>query len=492
MLLVVAAIWTQISAAKSTGETRGPESPTWTTFSANPSDPSVNSGESSITAASVSRLHRIWRVRLSDLADERPIMVPNLHMSDGKYHDVIFLTTDKGTLTALDATSGSRLWATTPKSSNPKYTKASPAADPVHNLVYSYGLDGRVHRFQAASGLELQGGGWPVLVTKMPLSEKISSALNLFRGHLYVTTASFSGDAPPFQGHVVAINVKTGASHVWNSLCNDHTHVMALNECPINYGGIWGRPGVSPDPVTGNIFLAVSDGYFTASQGGHDWGDTVAELTPDATRVVDSYTPEDYATEAFQNRDLGSTTPALLPAIPNSHTPYLAVQCGKEGYVRLLNRQNLSGQHGPRHVGGALQTVVLPDQAPTLSEPLTWRDPVRGEVWVFVPTMGHVDAFRAVTSAHGVTRLQKAWYQPIASTSPIMAGNVLFATSSTGGVQALDPRTGRQLWSSALGSAGGSIGHIHWETPIVVGGHLYVTDESSNLTAYGLRSAFPI
>ena len=44
----------------------------------------------------------------------------------------------------------------------------------------------------------------------------------------------------------------------------------------------------------------------------------------------------------------------LLPEIPTSHTPYLAVQAGKEGLVRLLDRQNLSGQHGPGHVGGEL------------------------------------------------------------------------------------------------------------------------------------------
>jgi outer membrane protein assembly factor BamB len=487
VLLLVAATWIQTDGVKETSGTPR-ESGAWTTFAANPSDPSVNSAENLINASSVSRLHRIWSVKLPDLADERPIFVPNLIMADGKQHDVIYVTTDKGTLMARDAATGAKLWATTPKSDNPKYTKASPAADSAHNMVYSYGLDGKVHRFRATTGQELPGGGWPVLVTKMPLSEKVSSALNLYRDYLYVTTASFSGDAPPFQGHVVAVNVKTGVSHVWNSLCSDHDHVMALNECPINYGGIWGRPGVSPDPVTGNIFLTVSDGYFTANQGGHDWGDTVVELTPDVTRVVDSYTPDDYAEEAFQNRDMGSTEPALLPAIPKSRTPYLAIQAGKEGLIRLINRQDLSGQHGPSHVGGSLQTLVLPDQAPTLSQPLTWRDSKDGSAWVFVPTMGHIDAFRAVTSAQGVTRLQKAWYQAIASTSPIIAGNVLFTTSSTGGVQALDPRTGHELWRSDVKSAGGSIGHIHWEAPIVVGGRLYVTDESSWLTAYGIRS----
>src|SRR5262249_54374383 len=159
------------------------------------------------------------------------VLAGGLLMPDGRRHDVIYVTTDRGTLIALDAASGARFWAVTPKSSNPKYTKASPAVDQVHGLVYSVGLDGRVHRFRATTGQELRGGGWPVAVTRMPLSEKLSSALNLVGSYLYVTTASFSGDAPPYQGHVVAIDVRTGATHIFNSLCHDRTHLLALNEC---------------------------------------------------------------------------------------------------------------------------------------------------------------------------------------------------------------------------------------------------------------------
>src|SRR5262249_28326092 len=123
---------------------------------------------------------------------------------DKSTRDVLYVTTDKGTLLAIDAASGAQLWAATPKSDNPKYTKASPAADPARGLVYSYGLDGKVHRFRATTGQEVQGEGWPVRVTRMPLSEKVSAGLSLANGYLYVTTASFSGDAPPYQGHVVA------------------------------------------------------------------------------------------------------------------------------------------------------------------------------------------------------------------------------------------------------------------------------------------------
>lgn len=427
----------------------------------------------------------MWSVELPDLADERPVLAGNLLMPDKRRHDVLYVTTDKGTLMALDAATGATFWAVTPRNRNPRYTKASPAIDLDQELVYSYGLDGSVHRFKATTGQEMLGGGWPVTVTRMPVSEKVSSALNLINGYLYVSTASFSGDAPPYQGHVVTIDVKTGATHVFNSLCNDHTHLLALNECKASGGGVWARPGVQQDPATGNIFFTVSDGEFTANRKGQSWGDTVIEMTPDGAKVLDSYTPENFVEEAFQNRDLGSTAPTLLPMLPESRTPYLAVQAGKEGLLRLLNRQDLSGRGGPAHVGGELQTVSLPDQCPTLAQPVAWQDPAGGGLWVFVATLCHMDAFRVVTSPKGTTKLQPAWYLGVQATSPMISGGVLFAATSEN-LLAIDPRAGRQLWSSASDAAGGSIGHVHWESPLAVGGRVYCSDESNHLTAYGV------
>lgn len=457
----------------------------WLTFGGDPLQASVNSDEKSITTSTVSTLHRDWHIQLPDLADERPILVRNLTMPDGQKHDVLYVTTDKASLIAINAETGAIFWEATPDSAaNPKYTKSTPAADPANNLIYSYGLDGKVHRFQLTTGKELQGNGWPAQVTLMPLSEKVSSPLNLINGYLYVTTASFSGDAPPYQGHMVAINVKTGDTHIFNSLCNDHTHLLALNECPYNGGGIWARPAVVQDPVTGHIFFTTSDGYFTANQGGSNWGDSIIEMTPDGSTVLDSYTPENYAQEAFQNRDLGSTAPVMLPTIPESRTPYLAVQAGKEGLLRVVNRQNLSGQGGPAHVGGEIQTVQLPDLCPTLAQPVAWKDP-NGAIWLIVATLCHMDAFQVVTSPQGVTTLQKAWYLGIEATSPIIAGGVLFVATGQN-LLALDPTTGHQLWSSAQAGAGGNIAGIHWETPIVVGGRLYCPDESGQITAYNL------
>ena len=60
-----------------------------------------------------------------------------------------------------------------------------------------------------------------------------------------------------------------------------------------------------------------------------------------------------------------------------------------------------------------------------------------------------------------------------------MANVVLFYAQS-GLVSALDPTTGTLLWSNS------QIGGIHWQSPIVANGVLYLADQNGKLTAYSL------
>lgn len=460
----------------------------WFTFGFDIARSGVNSEETAINPTTVGRLHRLWVHHLPQVADSAPILLPHLILPDGGYHDVLYLTTKQGSLVALNARTGSQLWIQTPfvPTDPNKVTTSSPIGDLAQEVVYSYGMDGRVHQYQAATGLEIRGNGWPVLVTTMKDTEKESSSLNAADGYLYVTTASYGGDAPPYQGHLVTINLMQHTTHVFNSICSDSKHLLAPGECKENQGGIWARAGVVIDPLTGNLFLATGNGPFTADRGGDDWGDSVLELTSDGTHVIDSYTPTTENALYGQDQDLGSTAPALLPTIPDSVTPSLAVQAGKEGVLRLLNRQNLNGKGGAGYVGGELQTLDGPDHCPVLTQPAVWTDPDDGQVWVLVSDGCAIGGYQVVTSPLGITTLRKAWSASDSATSPIVAGGVLFAATSYNGVVALDPRSGRHLWSSAEPTAKGSIGSTHWESPIVVGGRLYCSDEQGNVSAYGL------
>jgi hypothetical protein len=225
----------------------------------------------------------------------------------------------------------------------------------------------------------------------------------------------------------------------------------------------------------GRVYFTTGNGLFDAANGGTNYGDSVLSLSADGTRLLGSYTPATYATLDSQDADLGSTAPVLLPRESGSRTPLMAVQGGKDGVLRLLNRARLGG------VGAELQVI---NNSALFYAPAVWHEPGAG-TWVYVGDAGAVTAYRLRTDARGTSRLVRAWVAGVPGTSPVVVNGVVFVAGS-GALSALDARSGRPLWSSQQSAAGGTIGGIHWESPIAVNGRVYVSDESAHLTAYGL------
>lgn len=461
-----------------------PASYDWTQFGYDAARSDDDTAETALSAANVANLTKLWQVQLPAVADSSPAL---LHAAPfpGGARDVLYVTTRDGRLLALDAHDGKLLWQAQPH--GPKITHSSPVVDPAQRLVYAYGLDGYVHRYNAITGAEEKGAGWPAQITRFTQTEKESSSLNIANGRLYVTTSGYIGDAPPYQGHVVTIDLKTGAEHVFNSLCSNVTHLMGPTECQAEQSGIWARGGAVIDPVTGDIFASTGNGPFDANSGGVNYGDSIVELSPDGAQLLDSFTPANYQKLDDQDLDLSSMAPTPLPRVAASATPLMLVQGGKDGALRLLNRQNLSGQGGPGHIGGALQEINL--GCGFFASPAVWTDPTSHQPWVAVTSQCGIDVFRLTTSAQGASRLTQAWSvaHPAGVTTPIYANGVLYGATSNQ-LLAWNATNGRQLWSSDQGSANGSIGGIHWESPIVVNGAVYISDENGALTCYGLKS----
>jgi outer membrane protein assembly factor BamB len=453
----------------------------WTVFGFDAARSNVNPGETTLTPATVARLHRVLQVALPGVADSSPALLSAVRLADGTTRAVLYVTTQDGRLLALDAVSGAILWSKQP--AGPKITQSSPAIDPSQQYVYAYGLDGFVHKYRATTGDEIVGGGWPVPVTRMPNTEKQGSALNIADGYLYVTTGGYLGDAPPYQGHVVTIRLSDASVHIFNSLCSTVTHLLVASDCPRSDSGIWARGGAVVDPLTGDIFVTTGNGAFDANTGGPDYGDSVIELSGDGTRVLDSYTPSNYQVLDDTDGDLGSDAPALLPTLAGSATPYLLLQGGKDGMLRLVNRRNMSGRGAPGGVGGEVQALSVPG-CDTFTQPTVWQDAAGGAIWVVVAATCGLRAYQ-LQSVGGKAQLVERWRAAAVSSTVILAGGVLYAATS-GALLALDPQTGTQLWSSAEAGAGGSIGAIHWQSPIVIAGRVYCADESGQLTGYGL------
>ncbi len=447
-----------------------------------------------ITQHNVGRLRVAWHAALPGTADGSPVFVSGVSTKSG-VRNVLVVNTMAGRLVAIDAESGIRLWQTAAPD-GPRWTTSSPAADSKHVHVYGYGLDGYVHRYDIKTGQEVIGPGWPGLITLKGDVEKGSSNIKIAtarNGHtyLYMTISGYPepGDEGDYQGHLVTIDLETGEQHVFNALCSDRdTHWTDHGDdtdCSRVQAGIWARAGAVYDPQTDRIFVTTGNGPYNAQDGGYDWGTSVVALRPDGTTdggtPLDSYTPENFQALTDQDLDLSSTTIEPLPHT-NRNWPRLGVQSGKDGRLLLLNLENLSGEGGPRHIGGELQILTLPQGGPVLTQPTAWLDSAK-RTWVVVANDHGTTAYQLVADDNSEPNLVQRWTTRIGGTTPILVNGILYLAGPHQ-LYALRATSGAVLWHDHL------IGDIHWQSPIVVHDTLYLEDNGGYITAYSLP-AFP-
>ena len=463
----------------------------------------------------------VYTATLPSPVDAAPIFVAAVVTPFGP-RDALFVTTVDGALLAIDSANGQVLWSHRAVGAA-TLTQSSPAVGPDRQFVYSYGFDGKVHKYKIGDGTEIVDAAWPQTVTLKPQLDKVAAALTIAEaanGHtyLYAVTDSYF-DVGDFQGHVVAIDLAEGTHVVFNPQCssfatffvaNGTTQGVAQNDCPAvpsgkagqtANSGIWGRAGVTFDAALDRVLFTTGNGAFdpsNAAGNGMDWGDTVLAVHADGTGgtagvPVDSFTPLSYAALLAADADLGSTSPALIPAPALSRFPHLAMQGGKDGCVRLLNLDDMSGTGSPGHVGGELQAFPLlgvTDQcalggnlATFKAQPAVWVDPADATTWVFIGHNSGFVAYQLTFDAMGYPALTTRWTAAEAGSSASVAGGIVYYVNS-GSFHARDARSGVSLWSS------NQIGAIHWQSPIVANGRLYVCDQSGTLLAFQLDGIF--
>jgi outer membrane protein assembly factor BamB len=470
----------------------------WLQFDFDPQHSGNNTLETAITPANVGSLKRLFQFSLPAIADGAPAYLSGVQTPNG-VRDLLFLTTKAGHILALDAHTGEQIWmrqyaagaCRINNGSRVCYTTSSPVVDPDRQCVYSYGLDGYVHKYRVGDGTEIKSGGWPELTTHKPYNEKGSSALSMTTArdgttYLYVTNGGYLGDRGDYQGHVTAIDLADGTQRVFNANCSDQAvHFVekpGSPDCPAVQSAIWARAGVVYDAATDRIYMATGNGTFAPNR--HDWGDSVFALAPDGTGAngdpLDSYTPNDYQRLQNLDLDLGSTAPAILPVPALSTISHLALQGGKDQVLRLLDLEDLSGKGGPGHTGGEVQVLTGVVQGMIFTAPAVWVNPADDATWAFLADPRVISGLRLTVDSNGRPNLERAWTVSGGGSSPIVVNGIVFY-ASYGGIRALDPTTGDLLWQDT------QIGNIHWESPIVANGVLYITDESGRLTAYSLQ-----
>src|SRR5450631_248466 len=442
----------------------------WLQFGGNPQHSGNNTAEIILTPSNVASLVQKYQANLPAIADGAPVFLEAVSTPSG-VKNLLFVTTTDGRIIALDAQTGATAWSHqygpgTCKINNTGgdcYTTSSPAIDPNRLYVYSYGLDGNVHKYQMGDGTEIMSGGWPQSATLKGYDEKGSSALSIATSagatYLYATHAGYPGDQGDYQGHVTAINLATGAQKVFNAACSDQpVHLYNVDggiepTCATRQNGIWSRPGVTYDAGTDRIYLATGNAFNgTAGQfdGNHNWSESVIALTPDgsggsgtnAGKPLDSYTPTNHVSLDAADADIGSTAPSILPVPLNSKVQHLAVQSGKDGMLRLIDLQNLSSQGGPGNVGGEIGTnVALPQGGGLFSQPAVWVNPADNSTWIFVVNGNGASALRLNFDGSGNPSLSMQWHNGQSGTSPIVANDLVFVIAGSN-VRALDPVSG--------------------------------------------------
>ncbi|HEY7831053.1 MAG TPA: hypothetical protein VIC06_10870 [Solirubrobacteraceae bacterium] len=443
----------------------------WPEFGLNPQRSNVSLATTGINAANVGHLRR-QRIDLPGTVDSSPIYLHGVTVA-GATHNVAVLSTAYGRTLALDADSGRILWVFTPPgysrwAASSQITTASPIADPDGSAIYATSPNGLVHKLSLASGQEEGTGAWPVSITRDATHEKLTASLNIEGPYVIATTGGYIGDAPPYQGHVVLIERSSGHIHaVFNTLCSDRRAVIVPSSCSASDSAILSRSGPVVEPG-GRILLSTGNAPWN---GLTNFGDSVIELNFPTLTLHQAYTPVNQAQLNESDSDLGSSAPALL-----GHDRI--VLAGKDGILRVLSLSRLDG-HGPRaggagvtqpreRLGGELQKLPLPGGGMLFTAPAVWQQ--GSHTTMFVGGEHGTGAY----TLNGGGRLRLVWQNSTPGTSPVLAGGLLYVYDpEAGGINVYEPRSPHPI--AQLPGAPG-----HWNSPIVVDGHVLEPEGNAN------------
>jgi hypothetical protein len=303
-----------------------------------------------------------------------------------------------------------------------------------------------------------------VSVTRDAGHEKLAAALNIDGAYLLASTGGYFGDAPPYQGHVALIDRSSGrVTGVFNTLCANRRTLITPSSCAASDSAILSRAGAVAEPGSGRILISTGNGPWN---GTTNFGDSVLELAFPSLALRQSFTPVEQAHLNATDTDLGSSAPALL----GSDRVSIA---GKDGVMRVLSLSRLDGRSqagavGRRHrLGGEVQRLGIPGGGQLFTAPAIWH---RGRT-----TTAFV-ADENATAAYVLRggRLLRAWQSSRPGTSPVMAGGLLYVYDpSGGGIYVYRPGSPQPI-AKLAGSSG------HWNSPIVVDGHVIEPEGNAN------------
>lgn len=241
------------------------------------------------------------------------------------------------------------------------------------------------------------------------------------------------GDCSSYHGWVESVPVTGGKAHYFEVDAHGGD----------SQGAIWMGGGAPVLNRKGDVWVAAGNGS-VRSPGRYDDSDSVLELSP-SLKLLQFFAPSDWYNDNANDRDLGSSVPAVLP---NG----LVVQAGKSQTVYLLRASRLGG------IGGQVDEKTN----------ICGNDVDGGVAFsggtAYLPCESGV---MAVATNTKTLKLRVLWQTSTgAGGPPILAGGLVW-TISGGNLYALSQRSGHPVEQFSIGGAA-----TDFPTPSFGDGHL--------------------
>ena len=373
-----------------------------TTYHNSNSRAGLNSTEVRLTPANVGTpaFGKLGAVTVEGAIFGQPLYVPQVATTSGT-HNLVIVATEHDQVYGIDADSRQIVWHTDLLGSSGTVTTVDPNDVNCSAIAPEIGITGtpvidttsstvylvartketqsgqpvfyqRLHALDLATGLDKltptiiatppDPSGQFGVAQFSPLLNNQRSALLLANGQVYVAWASHC-DLNNYQGWLMAFDAGTlQLTQGWTS------------EPSGQAGGIWMAGGGPAADDSGNVYLAVGNGWSDVMSGGANYGDSVVRFQASGGQlsVADYFIPFDWVTLDDEDRDLGSGGPILLPDQKGGSHSHLLVLAGKAAKVYMLDRDNL-GQSQPSGDDQIVQSFQS-DGKLSLCTPAFWNN----------------------------------------------------------------------------------------------------------------------
>jgi len=291
------------------------------------------------------------------------------------------------------------------------------------------------------------------------------------------------------------------------------TQTAVFNDSPQHgLASIWQTGnGIAADEF-GNIFVETAETCVTyklgsqyvpcydVNQGGATFSNSILQLNPNTLTLTAYFTPYDVAFLNANDEDLSSTGVLILPD-QDGLTPHELVASGKQGFIYVLNRDNMGGndvtcaQQNPTCDNVLQEFPLVLNAAPTKVKDLLFSSPAywNGNVY-FTPDGAPVSAYPILPggllgtpvpscSKPPCTTANAQNYVGAHSASVSASGStngVLWAISGTN-LDAFNATTMQLLYSSSQNKTRDALPLLgHFATQTVVNGKVYVATAATS------------